>query len=43
MARRTLRAVQFEAVGEPPLLYGIGAFFALMEAMKARNPMQNSS
>ena len=27
-----------KAVGEPPLLYGIGAFFALRNALKAFNP-----
>lgn len=30
-----------KAVGEPPLLYGIGAFFALRNAMKAFNPSAN--
>jgi xanthine dehydrogenase large subunit len=27
-----------KAVGEPPLLYGIGAYFALQNAVKAFNP-----
>ena len=27
-----------KAIGEPPLMYGIGAFFALMNAMKAFRP-----
>ena len=27
-----------KAVGEPPLMYGIGAFFALRNAIKAFNP-----
>jgi len=27
-----------KAVGEPPLMYGIGAFFALLNAIKAFNP-----
>jgi xanthine dehydrogenase large subunit len=27
-----------KAVGEPPLMYGIGAYFALREAVKAFNP-----
>ena len=27
-----------KAIGEPPLMYGIGAFFAIMNAMKAFNP-----
>lgn len=27
-----------KAVGEPPLMYGIGAFFAIRDAMKAFNP-----
>ncbi|MBL7731079.1 MAG: hypothetical protein JNM88_07875, partial [Chitinophagaceae bacterium] len=26
------------AVGEPPLMYGIGAYFALRNAVKAFNP-----
>ena len=32
-----------KAVGEPPLMYGIGAFFALREAMKAFNPNAKST
>jgi xanthine dehydrogenase large subunit len=27
-----------KAVGEPPLLYGVGAYFALRNAVKAFNP-----
>ena len=27
-----------KAVGEPPLMYGIGVYFALMDAMRAANP-----
>ena len=27
-----------KAVGEPPLMYGIGAFFAIRDAIKAFNP-----
>lgn len=30
-----------KAVGEPPLMYGIGAFFALRNAIKAFNPNSN--
>jgi xanthine dehydrogenase large subunit len=30
-----------KAVGEPPLMYGIGAFFALRNAIKAFNPKAN--
>jgi xanthine dehydrogenase large subunit len=29
---------QSKAVGEPPLMYGIGAYFALRNAVKAFNP-----
>ncbi len=29
-----------KAIGEPPLMYGIGAFFALMNAMKAFRPVK---
>ena len=32
-----------KAVGEPPLMYGIGAFFALRNAIKAFNPNANIS
>ena len=28
-----------KAVGEPPLMYGIGAYFALRNAVKAFNPL----
>jgi xanthine dehydrogenase large subunit len=27
-----------KAVGEPPLMYGIGAYFAIRDAVKAFNP-----
>lgn len=30
-----------KAVGEPPLMYGIGAFFALLNAVRAFNPKSN--
>ena len=30
-----------KAVGEPPLMYGIGTFFALRNAVKAFNPNSN--
>lgn len=30
-----------KAVGEPPLMYGIGAFFAIRNAVKAFNPTSN--
>ena len=29
---------QSKAVGEPPLMYGIGAYFALIKAIQAFNP-----
>ena len=32
-----------KAVGEPPLMYGIGAYFALRNAIKAFNPSANIS
>lgn len=32
---------QSKAVGEPPLMYGIGTFFALRQAVKAFNPTSN--
>jgi len=32
-----------KAVGEPPLMYGIGAFFALRNAIKAFNPAASSA
>ena len=32
-----------KAVGEPPLMYGIGAYFALRNAVKAFNPSVNIS
>ncbi|MGZ8552562.1 MAG: xanthine dehydrogenase molybdopterin binding subunit [Chitinophagaceae bacterium] len=33
-----LAVLRSKAVGEPPLMYGIGAYFALRNAMKAFNP-----
>ncbi|HKO79416.1 MAG TPA: molybdopterin cofactor-binding domain-containing protein, partial [Chitinophagaceae bacterium] len=33
-----LAVLQSKAVGEPPLMYGIGAYFALRNAVKAFNP-----
>jgi xanthine dehydrogenase large subunit len=30
-----------KAVGEPPLMYGIGSFFAIRNAIKAFNPKTN--
>ena len=33
-----LAILQSKAVGEPPLMYGIGAYFALRNAVKAFNP-----
>jgi len=33
-----LAVFKSKAVGEPPLMYGIGAFFALRNAIKAFNP-----
>ena len=33
-----LAILRSKAVGEPPLMYGIGAFFALWNAIKAFNP-----
>ncbi len=34
----SLAIFRSKAVGEPPLMYGIGAFFALRQAIKAFNP-----
>ncbi|WP_299120098.1 molybdopterin cofactor-binding domain-containing protein [uncultured Winogradskyella sp.] len=33
-----LAILKSKAVGEPPLMYGIGAYFAIQNAMKAYNP-----
>ena len=30
-----------KAVGEPPLMYGIGAYFAIADAIRAYNPKTN--
>ncbi|MCP4437709.1 MAG: molybdopterin-dependent oxidoreductase [Aureispira sp.] len=36
-----LAILKSKAVGEPPLMYGIGAYFALVDAIKAFNPKAN--
>ncbi len=36
--KNNLAIFRSKAVGEPPLMYGIGAFFALREAIKSFNP-----
>ena len=36
--RDNLAILHSKAVGEPPLMYGIGAYFALRNAMRAFNP-----
>jgi xanthine dehydrogenase large subunit len=36
--RDNLAILRSKAVGEPPLMYGIGAFFALRNAIMAFNP-----
>jgi xanthine dehydrogenase large subunit len=36
--KENLAVLQSKAVGEPPLMYGIGAYFALRNAIKAFNP-----
>lgn len=36
--KNNLAVFQSKAVGEPPLLYGLGAYFALRNAVKAFNP-----
>jgi xanthine dehydrogenase large subunit len=36
--KENLAIFQSKAVGEPPLMYGIGAYFALRNAIKAFNP-----
>ena len=36
--KHNLAIFRSKAVGEPPLMYGIGAFFALRDAIKAFNP-----
>jgi xanthine dehydrogenase large subunit len=38
-----LAVFRSKAVGEPPLMYGIGAYFALRNAIKAFNPSANIS
>jgi xanthine dehydrogenase large subunit len=37
--KENLAILRSKAVGEPPLLYGIGAYFALRNAVKAFNPI----
>jgi xanthine dehydrogenase large subunit len=37
-SRHNLAIFRSKAVGEPPLMYGIGAFFALRNAIRAFNP-----
>ena len=39
--KNNLALLRSKAVGEPPLMYGIGAFFALRNAIKAFNPNAN--
>ena len=36
-----LAILKSKAVGEPPLMYGIGAYFAIQNAIKAFNPNYN--
>jgi xanthine dehydrogenase large subunit len=36
--RKNLAVFNSKAVGEPPLMYGIGAYFAIRNAVKAFNP-----
>jgi xanthine dehydrogenase large subunit len=36
--RGNLAIFNSKAVGEPPLMYGIGAYFAIRESVKAFNP-----
>jgi xanthine dehydrogenase large subunit len=38
-----LAILKSKAVGEPPLMYGIGAFFAIRNAIKSFNPEQDIS
>jgi xanthine dehydrogenase large subunit len=41
--KENLAVLQSKAVGEPPLMYGIGAYFALRNAVKAFNPAADIS
>ena len=41
MAAHELAIKKSKAVGEPPLMYGIGAYFAIRNAVKAFNPTAN--
>jgi xanthine dehydrogenase large subunit len=36
--RKNLAIFNSKATGEPPLMYGIGAYFAIRNAVKAFNP-----
>jgi xanthine dehydrogenase large subunit len=38
MDKDNLAIFHSKAVGEPPLMYGIGAYFAIRNAIKAFNP-----
>jgi xanthine dehydrogenase large subunit len=38
ISQDNLAIFRSKAVGEPPLMYGIGAYFALRNAIKAFNP-----
>lgn len=40
-SKDSLAIFRSKAVGEPPLMYGIGTFFALRNAIKAFNPHSN--
>jgi xanthine dehydrogenase large subunit len=39
--RDNLAIFRSKAVGEPPLMYGIGVYFALRQAIRAFNPSTN--
>jgi xanthine dehydrogenase large subunit len=39
--KENLALLKSKAVGEPPLMYGIGAYFALRNAVLAFNPSAN--
>ncbi len=41
--KKNLAIFRSKAVGEPPLMYGIGAYFALRNAVKAFNPLADIS
>jgi len=42
-SKPNLAALRSKAVGEPPLMYGIGTFFALRNAVRAFNPLTTCS